>query len=58
MLVLRILATIFISISVITGISKNALACEEHNNSTLLFIVISLYSILWRALVVVALWVM
>lgn len=57
MLALRILATIFVSISVVTGISKNALACEENNNSTLSFIVISLYSILWRALVVVALWV-
>lgn len=57
MLALRILGTIFVSISVITGISKNAYLCEENNNSTLSFIVVSLYSILWRALVIVALWV-
>lgn len=57
MLVLKILATIFVSISIITGIIKNALVCEENNSSTSTFIVASLYSILWRALVIVALWV-
>lgn len=57
MLVLKILATIFVSISVITGISKNINLCENEGASTASFIVVSLYSILWRALVIVALWV-
>ena len=57
MLVLKILATIFVSISLITGIMKNASVCDNADTSTLTFIIISLYSILWRALVIVALWV-
>ena len=57
MLALKILGTIFVSISLITGVSKNACLCEENNNSTLSFIIVSLYSVLWRALVIVALWV-
>ncbi len=57
MLALKILGTIFVSISIITGISKNAELCNNEDISKLSFIVISLYSILWRALVIVALWV-
>lgn len=57
MLVLKILATIFVSISIITAVIKNAYMCDNEDVSKLSFIVVLLYSILWRALVIVALWV-
>lgn len=54
MLALKILATIFVSFSVFTGIIKNARSCDDNE---IAFIVFSIYSILWRTLVIVALWV-
>ena len=54
MLVLKILATIFISFSVFTGIIKNAKTLDDNEYA---FVVISVYSVMWRALVIVALWV-
>lgn len=53
MLAFRIIATVLMSISVITGITKNASCFEEEN--TVIFS--SLWSILWRAFVIVAIWV-
>lgn len=54
MLALRIIATVLVSISVITGIVKDV-GTIETNDTALLFAM--LWSILWRAFVIVALWV-
>ena len=56
MLVLRIIATIFIALSVLTAVLKNARVSIESENQTLYFIVTTSYSALWRAFVIVALW--
>lgn len=56
MLALRIIATIFVGLSCITTIVKTveAIDVDDHPGAALLFII---YSWLWRALVIVTLWV-
>lgn len=61
MLIFRILATIFIAISLITGILKSICFFEDtsqlpQDKKYKAYIIIFIYSILWRALVIVALW--
>jgi type III secretory pathway component EscR len=53
MLAMRILATIFIGISVITGLIKN----YESINEVCPIIIIDTYSTLWRAFIIVTIWV-
>jgi hypothetical protein len=60
MLVFRIIATIFVTFSVITSILKNMFVFGDVNTSTIQyfgrFIFASLYSVLWRAFVITAIW--
>ena len=54
MLVFRILGTIFVGISCLTAFSKNINIFTDSNK---LVVMSTLYSWLWRALVIVALWI-
>ena len=61
MLVFRILATVFVGLSVITGFFKNCAMFVDKNGDELKsvkgLIFFSAWSILWRAFVIVALWI-
>lgn len=61
MLVFRILATVFVGISVITGLMKNIVMFASGDNvedvKAGAIIGWSLWSLLWRAFVIVAIWV-
>ena len=50
---LRILATIFTGLSIITSFIKNA----SVSGNVFTFVVASIYSICWRTLVIVTVWV-
>ena len=54
MLALRIIATIFVGLSCITTVLKTMAIYEEEPEKIVLFII---YSWLWRALVIVTLWI-
>lgn len=60
MLVFRILATVFVALSVITSFLKNVYIFydEEHHRFYNLgkFIFANLYGVLWRAFVITAIW--
>ena len=61
MLALKIIATVFIGISFITALIKNMgfaeLMADNDAQQKSYFFLSMLYSCLWRALVIVALWV-
>lgn len=59
MLVFRILATVFVSLSVITGLSKNLVlfaSGEKKEVKIGSLIGWSIWSLLWRAFVITAIW--
>ena len=51
MLVFRILATVFVALSMFTSIFKNYRTFRDY-----VYVGISVYSVLWRAFVIVAIW--
>lgn len=57
MLVLKIIATVFLGLSCITSVIKNASIFANVDNEIPNFCIWSLYSLLWRAFVITALWV-
>ena len=62
MLAIRIIATVLLGISVITGIFKN-ICCEgllNEDNPPLVrrVALFSLWSVLWRAFVIVSIWIL
>jgi len=60
MLALKIIGTVFIGISCITAFIKNVYMFRDSNDETFnhkAIIFSNLYSWLWRAFVIVALWV-
>ena len=61
MLVFRILATVFVGISVITGLLKNiVIFCDKEDTEKINLGAVfgwCAWSILWRAFVIVAIWV-
>lgn len=59
MLAMRILVTVFIGISILTGLVKNFAMLESiHEDDNHKAITITcLWSILWRVFVIVAIWV-
>lgn len=60
MLILRTIAVIFISLSILTSFFKNIYIfydeVSEKINNFGMFIFACLYSVLWRAFVIVAIW--
>ena len=56
MLALRIIATTFIGLSCITTVLKTMAIYEEEPEKIVLF-TFTIYSWLWRALVIVTLWI-
>ena len=60
MLVFRILTTVFVGISFLTGIMKNIVLFNHDDSSptdTKHTIMWSIWSILWRSFVIVSVWV-
>lgn len=57
MLSLKIISTIFLGISFFTAIIKNAAVCEVTDGNGFDLIRMSFCSLLWRALVIVTIWV-
>lgn len=57
MLVLKIISTVFVGISCITTVLKNLIIVHDNEVNTVGFILATLYSLLWRALVIVTIWV-
>lgn len=60
MLVFRIIATVFVALSMFTSILKNICFFNdleiESNNLAIMFVFANLYCVLWRAFVIVAIW--
>lgn len=56
MLALKIISTVFLSFSIITGTIKNAALCEATDIDERFGTVMTLYSLLWRVLVIVTIW--
>lgn len=57
MLVFRILGTIFVGISCLTAFIKNVNVFVGHESDDALIIGTTIYGLLWRAFVIVALWI-
>lgn len=57
MLALKIISTVFISLSVVTAIIKNAAVCEVIDCNRLDILEMSFYSLLWRVFLIVTIWV-
>ena len=57
MLVFKILSTIFIGISVVTALYKNATVLVNDSQNLPIYILLSLYSVAWRTLVIVTIWI-
>ena len=57
MLALRIIATVFLGISIFCGaIAKTFAASTEEREDVLSSIIIMVYGILWRTFVIVSIW--
>lgn len=57
MLVLRILSTVFVGISFITGIIKNIVMLNDEDRTNVPATMgWSIYSIAWRVLIIVSIW--
>jgi hypothetical protein len=60
MLVFRVLATIFVALSIITSLLKNILVFYDEGSQSIkrfgMFVFTNLYSVLWRAFVITAIW--
>ena len=52
MLVFRILATVFVSISVLSAFIKNMILCNKWKQ----FIPLTIWSLSWRVFVITAIW--
>ena len=57
MLALKIIATVFLGLSCVTSVIKNAALFANKDNEIQNFSIWSLYGLLWRAFIIVALWV-
>ena len=57
MLVFKILSTIFLGISVVTALFKNATVLDRDGQNLFIYILLSLYSVAWRTLVIVTIWI-
>ena len=57
MLVFRILSTVFVGLSVFTGLVKNIAFFKDSKNDLLNVSIWSIYSLAWRALVIVSIWI-
>ena len=57
MLVFRILTTVFISISIFTALLKNIAVINDKEAQVGATVFYCLWSVLWRAFVIVAVWV-
>ena len=57
MLLLKILATIFIGISVATALFKNATVLDRDYQNWFIYVLLSIYSLAWRTLVIVTIWI-
>ncbi len=57
MLVFKILSTIFLGISVVTALFKNATVLVKDDQNLFLYILFSIYSVAWRTLVIVTIWI-